>query len=193
MYKYIYVYIYLLHTQRRQSTAQQAPKECLCREQGCRCQSQRKTALLDHARMQGLKQQGFLLLSVFPKEVERSNSLCYGENDCACASYRCACLSTVIQVPYNHPAWRTYDEFEIWTILDYLKDSMCLHPLELPSLPPWHLAPLVKPVVQVLLKNVPSVARWKPLIRKRQDQSVLKRSAFWNKVHLNSDRMILNL
>lgn len=30
----------------------------------------------------------------------------------------------------------------------------CLHPLELPSLPPWHLAPLVKPVVQVLLKNI---------------------------------------
>lgn len=27
----------------------------------------------------------------------------------------------------------------------------CLHPFELPSLPRWHLAPLVKPVVQVLL------------------------------------------
>lgn len=60
----------------------------------------------------------------------------------------------------------------------------CLHPLELPCLPLWHLTPLVKPVVQVLSK-CPTGERWKPLIQRKCNHSVLKLSAFWNNVPLN--------
>lgn len=60
----------------------------------------------------------------------------------------------------------------------------CLHPLELPCLPLWHLTPLVKPVVQVL-STCPTGARWKPLIWRKCNHLVLKLSAFWNNIHLN--------
>lgn len=144
------VFIYIYTTK---SIGQQAFWECLCSEQGCRYQSQRKTALLGHACVQGLKRQGFLLLSVFPKEMERSNSLCYGANDYVCASYRCACWSTVIQVlQLEGPVMSL--KFRPSGIIWRTPCTRCLHPLELPSLPLWHLAPLVKPVVQVLLKSV---------------------------------------
>lgn len=74
----------------------------------------------------------------------------------ACGSYRCACFEHCGQVPYNHPAWRTVMTLKFgpsW-IIWRTPCVRCLHPLELPSLPSWHLAPLVKPVLQVLLKDV---------------------------------------
>lgn len=77
------------------------PSGCLCSKQGCRCRSQRITALLDCAHVQGLKHQGFLLFSAFPKEMGRWR----GGTHCAMVKMTMHVLLTDV------PVWAQWSRF----------------------------------------------------------------------------------
>lgn len=104
------------------------PSRCLCSKQGCRCGSQRKTALLDCAHVQGLKHQGFLLFSAFPKEMGRWR----GGTHCAMVKMTlCVCFLQMHLFGHGDlgslqsSSLKTCDGFEIWTNVDYLKTRTC--------------------------------------------------------------------